>query len=206
MPQLLNQVLTQNLAIVNDWVDLQISHGVNSLEQLAVIRHRQMALPPIKGRIEEGSDLRSQPRIDFCRSVAGRARAICDELVLNSEWRALFYSDQDSSVRQMLSDSDSPPLARFRSVAELLNKKLQSLAGDDPSNSDGPYLTLAFDEAATFLEQGTSDLSPGRLVAVNRIISLLKRYKIWFFFISTESKIQHMFAPRHRRSDRRLCP
>jgi hypothetical protein len=154
-----------------------------------------MAVPTTESAPNPFSEMRSEQRVNFCQSIARRAREICDELVLSWEWRNIFNDEQDSSVRHEPSHSGIWPLVDFRSSAERLNQKLQALPRNNDRNFDGPLLTIAFDEAATFLEQETSGLSPGRYVALNRIISLLKRNKIWVFFISTESQIQHMFPP-----------
>jgi hypothetical protein len=53
---------------------------------------------------------------------------------------------------------------------------------------------MVFDEASSLLTLDDSDKpDPGRYHALNRIISYLKIFPMWFFFLSTES--QGMLIP-----------
>jgi hypothetical protein len=51
-------------------------------------------------------------------------------------------------------------------------------------------LAVVFDEASSLLKRdGSGNPDPGRYHALNQIISLLKKFLMWFFFLSTESQV-----------------
>ncbi|KAK2786813.1 hypothetical protein FQN53_006110 [Emmonsiellopsis sp. PD_33] len=173
------------------WVESEPSANIGSLEELAVKRHRMMA--PHTPDNNEGAAVgkRSGSRIKFCQDVVDRALQIRDELVDSKEWRSLFNSEDASEVRKNLANSDTKPVKDLQTLAKSLTENLSKFRHGDSSL---PRVVVVFDEAATLLElDGEFGLSPGLYVAVNRIISFLRSYPIWFFFLSTESKIQYLF-------------
>ena len=136
-------------------------------------------------------DLRSLCRTDFCVSVVSRAEEIVDKLIQTQDWRNKFHDDRDSQVRHALEDGNS--LDDLQKEAEKLENTLKGFpreAKGFPSEAKGPLLVMVFDEASSLLKLDDSDkLDPGRYHALNRIISRLKKYSMWFFFLSTESQV-----------------
>ncbi|KAK2813657.1 hypothetical protein FQN50_000055 [Emmonsiellopsis sp. PD_5] len=173
----------------NDWVESQLSANPGSCEMLAAKRHDMMA-PHTAGNNEGAlAGTRSRPRIKFCQDVVARAEQIRDELVDSKEWRSLFNSEDASEVRKKLRDRDNKPVTNLQALAKSLTEKLDN----SRYSTRLPRLVLVFDEAATFFElDGEFGPSQGLYAAVNRIISLLRCLLIWFFFLSTESKIQYI--------------
>jgi hypothetical protein len=69
-------------------------------------------------------------------------------------------------------------------------KELMKNLGRFPHKDDEPLLVMVFDEASSLLKlDGSSKPDPGCYHALNRIISLLKTFPMWFFFLSTESQV-----------------
>jgi hypothetical protein len=128
--------------------------------------------------------LRSTYRTDFCLSVVSRAEEIANELIQNQDWRHNFRDDRDSQVRCALESGNS--LNVFEGEAKKLIANLERF----PRKNNGPLLVMVFDEASSLLKRDDSnELDPGRYHALNRIISCLKEYPMWFFFLSTGSQV-----------------
>jgi hypothetical protein len=128
--------------------------------------------------------LRSNDRTTFCDLVVSRAEEIVNSLVQNRDWRHTFYDDRDSQVRIALEKSHS--------LDGLLGeaKKLENNLGRFPHEVGKPLLVMVFDEASSLLKlDGSGKLDPGRYHALNRIISCLMKFPMWFFFLSTESQV-----------------
>ena len=129
-------------------------------------------------------NFRSTWRTHFCVSVVSRAEEIVDKLIRTQDWRHKFHDDRDSQVRHALEDGNS--LDDLQKEAEKLENTLMGF----PREAKGPLLVMVFDEASSLLKLDDSDkLDPGRYHALNRIISCLKKYSMWFFFLSTESQV-----------------
>ena len=127
---------------------------------------------------------RSNCRTEFCRSVASRAEEIARSLIQNRDWRHTFYDDRDSQVRLALGQNNS--LASLLGEAAKLKRKLERF----PHKDGEPLLVMVFDEASSLLKlDGSGEPDPGCYHALNRIISQLQEYPIWFFFLSTESEV-----------------
>src|SRR5205085_2368199 len=94
---------------VNEWVELHDSRKM-SLEELAAMRHQEIA--PVKELSRSGVTLVRRPneRVKFCQSVVTRANNIATALVLDQDWRRIFNDVQDSHVRQYLQGDPSQPL------------------------------------------------------------------------------------------------
>ena len=70
--------------------------------------------------------------------------------------------------------------------AEKLTKNLKKF----PHKDGEPLLAVVFNEASSLLKpSGSGNPDPERYHALNRIISLLKGFPMWFFFQSTESQV-----------------
>ncbi len=89
-------------------------------------------------------------------------------------------------------------LHRLHHAAKGLEKAIESKLTAS-ARSSSPLLVIQFDEASVFLQEqvdgGNWAPNPARYVALNRIISCLKTYKVWFFFLSTDSKIKMLVPP-----------
>jgi hypothetical protein len=131
--------------------------------------------------------------MEFCRLVASRAQEIAIGLVHKQDWRQVFNDTQDSRVRSKLSNSSSGPLRDLLGAAGRLRDavlKFQCQNGDDP------FLVIVLDEASSLLiGEGSGRTQAGRYVALNRIMSCLMEFRIWFFILSTESKLEALLPP-----------
>lgn len=169
-------------ALVNAWVEGQ--NFRDSLKELAAIRHEKMA--PYKHDSVNMVDWhrRSKDRINFCELVVSRAEEIADTLIQTPDWRHAFHDDRDSQVRVALESNSS--MNALLKIAKKLIKNLKRLEHND----EKPLLVMVFDEASSLLKpDGSGNPDPGRYYALNRIISCLKTFPIWFFFLSTESQV-----------------
>jgi hypothetical protein len=173
--------------IVNAWVEKQDSEI--SLKELAAIRHEMMA--PYKHDAGDVTNwhYRSKVRTDFCNSVVSRAEQIVDSLIRTRNWRHIFHDDRDSHVRFALESNKS--LKSLLGEAKKLTENLKRFQ----HNKGEPLLAMVFDEASSLLRPNGSgkpdpgSVEPGRYYALNRIISYLKKFPIWSFFLSTESQV-----------------
>jgi len=133
---------------------------------------------------------RSKMRIEFCDSVAKRARAIAKELISSQAWVGKF--DRLSKVHDELethSEQRPNPLNGLLNAADNLMKNLQQCR--DASHPDS-LLVIVFDEASSLMRLSPFyEPDPGLYVALNRVISCLKKFHVWSFFLSTESLIGH---------------
>src|SRR5947209_8239205 len=160
-----------------------------SLKELAAIRHEMMAPYKYDSGDAANWQYRSKVRSDFCQSVVSRAEQIVDSLIRSRDWRHTFYDDRDSHVRFALESSKS--LNGLLGEAKKLTENLKRFQ----HNNGDPLLLIVFDEASSLLRpdgSGTPDpdsVEPGRYYALNRIISSLKAFPIWSFFLSTESQV-----------------
>jgi hypothetical protein len=147
------------------------------LEDLAKSRHTDMAP-------------RNDNRTQFCQSVAERARVIANGLISNTDWTNKFSKETPSQVHHELeSEEPSNPLNGLRTAVQELIGNLQLT---QHKSNDGPFLVIIFDEASSLI--GNTAFG-GLYVALNRIISCLKGYALWSFFLSTESLIGQLVPP-----------
>ena len=169
------------------WVE-QHNYGEMTLEELATIRHGEMA--PYKGN--EGTwHSRPKNRIDFCQTIVTRAQIIADDLVDARNWRHVFHDDRDSQVRLALNTSHA-----FNNLKQEAMKLIDNLQ-QFQHNANDPLLVVIFDVASSLLKgnDSTSPNNPGRYYALNRIISCLKDLPMWFFFFYTESEVRMLVPP-----------
>ena len=131
-------------------------------------------------------------RTEFCRSVAQKARVITNGLISNAAWIRKFEDDSPSKVHHALdSQDDSNPLNDLRRTAKSLIDNLQQYRHKEKNDA---FLVIVFDEASSLLRERDKTES-GLYVAFNRIISCLKEFPIWTFFLSTESLIGELLPP-----------
>jgi hypothetical protein len=164
-----------------------------SLEDLARSRHTEMA--PLEPELiaYDDSSQRSPDRIEFCQSVADRARTIANALISNEVWVKKFRNNADSKVHSKLkSKKDSDPLNGLRDAVQNLIDNLQQTKFE----TNGPFLVIVFDEASSLMgETASGEPYPGLYAALNRIIRCLKEYPLWSFFLSTKSSIRQLVPP-----------
>jgi hypothetical protein len=185
-------VLQASFEELHKWIE-QSSQSPTHLKDLADLRHKEMAY----NFEPEGMTYRPEKRIKFCQDVAKRAKDIAVELMGNKPWRQVFDS-RDSAIRYSLTHKMATHLRGLWNAAETLTKFLGSLK---PENGYDPLLVVVFDKASSLLkepgekEPGEKESSPGRYIALNRIMSCLREYRIWFFIISTESQVGDILPP-----------
>jgi hypothetical protein len=157
---------------------------------LADLRYKEMAL---NSGPDQQLTYRPQKRIKFCQDVTKRAKEIAIKLVEKRTWRQVFNTPIGSATRLELIKKDEKHLTGLWNAAEELKKSLEKL---QPENDYDPLLVVVFDEASSLLkEPGEKEESPGRYIALNRIMSCLREYRIWFFIISTESQVGAIVPP-----------
>jgi len=142
----------------------------------------------------DANSQRSKMRFEFCHSVAERARAIAKELISSQAWVGKF--DRLSKVHDELQmehcEQRPNPLNGLLNAADNLMKNLQQCR--DASNPD-PLLVIVFDEASNLMKMPPLyKPDPGLYVALNRVISCLKKFHVWSFFLS-KSLIGHVVPP-----------
>jgi hypothetical protein len=146
-----------------------------SRTHLAALRHKEMA-PNSEAHGEP--TYQPEKRVEFCQDVAKRAKDIVFELVENGSWRRVFNSNEGSVIRLQLTSKKENHLGGLWNAAEKLTKFLGSLRSE---NFYDPLLVVVFDEASCLLKElGEKNTSPGRYIALNRIMSCLREYRIWF--------------------------
>jgi hypothetical protein len=137
---------------------------------------------------EVGLEKRSDERIRFCTSVVRRATAHFSHFLNDARWREAFDDQSPSTIRHTLEDSLS--LAPFYEAFERLVTLLETRF---VSEADEALLVVQFDEASSLLfnDRGDAVAQPLLYVALNHIISCLRKHRrAWFFFLSTESNIR----------------
>ncbi|KAH0555667.1 hypothetical protein GP486_006387 [Trichoglossum hirsutum] len=139
------------------------------------------------------ADPRSPERINFCDAVVEEAEQIATQLAKDEKWRHLFNNEEDSAFRAAIEGSKH---------MKALHLVIKNLMGDLEkrrlgNRDDNHLLAFVFDEASSlFYTNGLSFKSDaGRYIALNRIISCLREFPIWFFFLSTESKVEKILPP-----------
>lgn len=181
---------TLMLLQVHEWLEEQDLHTIN-FEEMAAKRHADMAPSPEQD-IQASSSSRSEDKAIFCRKVAERGLDLANALVLNKEWRDLFNQVEESRVRQSLVElsGELEGIAPLFAVVKRTVDKIRTLQN---TPSTGPLLVFAIDEASNLLiPDGEEGMKTGLYVAMNRILSCLKGFPIWFFFLSTESKVESL--------------
>ncbi|KIX08960.1 uncharacterized protein Z518_00038 [Rhinocladiella mackenziei CBS 650.93] len=178
------------------WVESQ-PFTTMTLEELAGSRHTEMATLEPATDAQDAKSQRSKMRIEFCDSVAKRARAIAQELISSPNWMEKFDDDGLSKVHHHLEEADSEahpnPLNGLLNAITNLMKILQQCR--DTSDT-GPLLVIVFDEASSLMRMRPSDQpNIGLYVALNRVISCLKKFRAWSFFLSTESLVGYLVPP-----------
>jgi hypothetical protein len=192
-------LLQASFEILNTWVEEQSGAGMG-LNDLAALRHEQMGYNSESKETAHNSkskgpqDCRSTERIEFCKSVATRAEKIADDLIQKQSWRQVFDLDGGSTIRCELIDKEKDHLDGLLTAAQKLTDNLEKFRLE---NQYDPPLVVVFDEASSLLKGlgMQKEISSGRYIALHRIMSCLKKYRIWFFIISTESQVGTIVPP-----------
>ncbi|KAI9781067.1 MAG: hypothetical protein M1839_006344 [Geoglossum umbratile] len=193
-------LLQASLETLNAWVKSQ--DHTKTTRELAGARQKLMA--PLDPDVQVPGDLddRSPERSIFCKTVVERATEISDELVMDHQWRTCFDSEEAYFVCQCV--EESPQIQPLRDAAQDLLGELSKFRDWKATNSE---LVMVFDDAATlFTTLGSDKADAGRYVALNRIFSILKKFPVWFFVLSTESKIEKLLPPDRPRGDKVVNP
>jgi hypothetical protein len=69
---------------------------------------------------------------------------------------------------------------------------IDNLQRTQHKSNDGPFLVIIFDEASSLIRRTAFE---GLYAALNRIISCIKGYALWSFFLSTEPLIGQLVPP-----------
>ncbi|KAI9780337.1 MAG: hypothetical protein M1839_006760 [Geoglossum umbratile] len=139
-------------------------------------------------QVPEGLGDRSPGRSIFCKAVVARATEISNELFANCQCRKCFDNEDPSSLCQCL--EKSPQIQPLWNAARGLLGELSKFRDWKAMDSE---LVMVFDDAATLFTTPDSDKEDtSRYVALNRIFSILKEFLMWFFVLSTESKIKKL--------------
>ncbi|KIX09491.1 uncharacterized protein Z518_00571 [Rhinocladiella mackenziei CBS 650.93] len=192
-------LLQASFETFSTWVESQ-PFTMMTLEELAGGRHTEMATLEPTINAQDAKSQRPKIRIEFCDSVVKRARVIAQELISNWDWMGKFDDDRPSKVHhhqlEMAHSVHQPnPLNGLLNAAKNLMKILQQCRG---TSKTGPLLVIVFDEASSLMRMRPSDEpNTGLYVALNRIISCLKKFRAWSFFLSTESLIGHLVPPKN---------
>ncbi|KAH0558650.1 hypothetical protein GP486_004697 [Trichoglossum hirsutum] len=181
-------LLRASLRKFNTWIEMQDT--TDELQDIAARRHELMA--PTNGE-------RSSVRAEFCREVVLEASKIAHELAMDPEWRKCFDSERPSAVREAI--IESAKISPLLKDTQRLMDNLRKFGGQNDTN---PLLVLVLDEASSlFTSPYQKEVNIGRYVAFNRIFSILKAHPMWFFILSTESKIEYLLPPnRMTRTER----
>src|SRR5271155_5238505 len=114
-------------------------------------------MAPLSSEPNAHSDSHQRPmsRIEFCKSVAERARTIAADLISNRDWVMKFTDEAPSQVHYKL-ESEDPlnPLKGLRTAVEVLINKLRQT--QSRSNND-PLLVIVFDEASSLMRETAVD-------------------------------------------------
>lgn len=181
-------LLQASFETLNAWIG---KHSTPmSREKLAARIHEAMAY---NSGSEESPDHQPRQRIEFCQSVFDRAERIASDLIQKQSWRQVFDNEEHSAIRHQLIEKKANHL---KGLLEAVRKLLDKLEEFQPSNDrhppppPPPPLVVVIDEASSLLiTKKSTEIHSGRYIALNRIMSCLKEYKIWFFIISTESQV-----------------
>jgi hypothetical protein len=105
------------------------------------------------------------------------ASTITNPSVIRSALNASLKSGEENSMHQL---------------NKALIKVENALSEYSLDHENDPLLVVVFDEVSSLLEKDHG----GRYVALNRIISCISQnHRVWYFFLSTESKLGDMLPP-----------
>ncbi|KAI9771990.1 MAG: hypothetical protein M1840_001278 [Geoglossum simile] len=191
-------LLKASFEVFNTWAENQDSTKM-TLKDLAAIRHEEMA--PLNPKEKISEDLndeekttegpgngRSQYRIDFCQTVAREALKIAYSLAMQDSWRKHFVQENEPTVRESIEGS-----RHVESLKNTAEKLIDNLKKFRKGNTANPPLVIVFDKATNlFSNTSSDDIDTGHYVTFNRVLSCLRKLPIWFFMLSTESRVENL--------------
>lgn len=98
------------------------------------------------------------------------------------------YEVPESQARRKLSEKPEGMTSLIETERNL--EKTLTKFPETPDNE--PLLIVAIDEVSNLLHSKTGGETTSLYVALGRIISCLKEFRIWWFFLSTESKVDRL--------------
>ncbi|KAI9772958.1 MAG: hypothetical protein M1840_008840 [Geoglossum simile] len=145
-------LLKASFEAFNTWAENQNSTKM-TLEDLAAIRHEEMAPLDPKEKISRDSD-------------------------------------DEGKTTEGPSDEGSRHVESLKNTAEKLIDNLKKFRKGNTAN---PLLVVVFNKATNlFSNTSSDDIDTGRYVALNRVLSCLKKLPIWFFMLSTKSRVENL--------------
>lgn len=136
---------------------------------------------------------RSRDREEFCARVLDRAKKITTECVEDKDFRRCFDDTNPSGIRFALNAALKSDKRNPMTMLDNALTTVEHALSDYPlDHENDPLLVMVFDEISSLLDNDKG----GRYVALNRIISCIsQRHRVWYFFLSTESKLGEMLPP-----------
>lgn len=128
---------------------------------------------------------RPESRNSFYNKIVDSAETISALCVKCRSFRRLF-GDSNENLRKDLEESSCKPMRELHAAVNDFQKTLQNW---EFQHVNDPFFTIVFDEVGNLM----GDAGNGRFIALNRIISVISdKHKIWFLFLSTESKLDEL--------------
>lgn len=116
------------------------------------------------------------------------AKKIASSCVGDQLFRRIF-DKPDESIRRALEQSTCEPMKNLWAAINDFEDSLRSW--NLPDESD-PFFAIVFDEVGSLMDETGN----GRFIALNRVISVIsERHKIWYLFLSTESRLDALLPP-----------
>lgn len=116
------------------------------------------------------------------------AKKIASSCVGDQLFRRIF-DKPDESIRRTLEQSTCEPMKKLWAAINDFEDSLRSW--NLPDESD-PFFAIVFDEVGSLMDETGN----GRFIALNQVISVSsERHKIWYLFLSTESRLDALLPP-----------
>lgn len=133
--------------------------------------------------------------IQFCNKVVLEVSDVAREFAIDKSWRNCFLAGEQLCTRYLLQNSFQFIL--LKKIGKVLVKNLERFSG---GNSTNLGRIIIFDKSINLLtpkifDLRNFDLNTGCYVALNCILSCLKKLPIWFFMLSTESRVEKLLWP-----------
>lgn len=125
----------------------------------------------------------------FYDDIVASARQISASCVEDQTFRHIF-NNHNENIRRELEQPSCEPLEELHKAVKNFEKTLECW---HLQHKDDPFFTVVFDEVVGSL---MGESGNGRFIALNRTISAISNgHKIWYLFLSTESKLDALLPP-----------
>jgi hypothetical protein len=171
-----------------------------SLEELTHLRYKEIEQPNAR----DSADPIPSRHIAFCDAVVNEANQVAIELSKDGEWRRIFNDEKSSAFCYTIEHSTH--MGELRLAVKSLMGSLEKCS---QNSDDNHRLVFVFDEASSLFYNDSSKSDSQQYVALNRLFSCLREFPVWFFLLSTESKVEKILpadTPRLTDEDRYLTP